>query len=234
MIPSKMKVIFEKQILHWALLAALLTLLLSAGKLERFWDGELWSISTRTWFFLALLNTIVHQLYVWFCWRVELHGQLLTRTFNDRAFKLYAIGFSVLILLRPVLITLLAISNSATIPAGDVTLTFAGKFAWKVAGIVALLPAAYLGYSIINYFGFTRAFGIDHFDPSYRSRPLVRKGIFRFTPNAMYLFGFCLLWAPAIFFSSVAALSFALFSHLYIWVHYYTVEKPDMDRIYGN
>ena len=225
MTPSKMKVIFEKQVLHWALLAALLTLMLSAGKLEHFWDGELWSISTRTWFFLALANTIVHQFYVWFCWRMELHEQLLTKAFNSSAFSFYAVGFTVLILLRPVLITALAVSNSSTLSASPVTM--------KIIGLIILLPPAYLGYSIVNCFGFTRAFGIDHFDPSYRSLPLVREGIFRFTPNAMYLFGFFMLWAPALFFSSVAALSFALFSHLYIWVHYYTVEKPDMARIYG-
>ena len=90
-----------------------------------------------------------------------------------------------------------------------------------------------LGYSIIKYFSIVRAFGIDHFDESYRSRPLVKEGIFRFTPNAMYIFGFTLLWAPAFYFSSVAALAFAFFSHLYIWVHYFCTEKPDMERIYG-
>jgi hypothetical protein len=26
----------------------------------------------------------------------------------------------------------------------------------------------------------------------------------------------------------------AAFNHLYIWVHYFTVEKPDMDYIYGS
>ena len=222
---SKMSSIFEKQPLHLLLLFALLMLLAAVSQVGGFWSGKLLGISTKSWLVLALVNTVVHQFYVWLCWRTELHGQLLTRTFKSSGFKLYAAGFSVLILLRPVLITLLAASNSATFHADPGTM--------RVAGAVFLIPAAYLGYSIVNYFGFRRAFGIDHFDPSYRSRPLVRRGIFRFTPNAMYLFGFCLLWAPALFFSSVAALSFALFSHLYIWVHYYTVEKPDMARIYG-
>jgi hypothetical protein len=220
------KYIFDRQFIHWVLLGALLTLLLSAAsRLDGFWDGQLLGISTGTWFLLALANTIIHQFYVWFCWRMELHGKLLTKTFKSSAFTFYAVGFTILIVLRPVLITALAISNRSTLSASPVTM--------KIIGLIILLPAAYLGYSIVNYFGFTRAFGIDHFDPSYRSLPLVRDGIFRFTPNAMYLFGFCLLWAPAFFFSSVAALTFALFSHLYIWVHYFTVEKPDMARIYG-
>jgi hypothetical protein len=49
----------------------------------------------------------------------------------------------------------------------------------------------------------------------------------------MYLFGFALLWAPAVYYSSITALFFALFSHLYIWIHYFCTEKPDMVRIYG-
>ncbi|MGH8650439.1 MAG: hypothetical protein ACREUP_14225 [Burkholderiales bacterium] len=32
---------------------------------------------------------------------------------------------------------------------------------------------------------------------------------------------------------SPAALGAALFNHLYIWVHYYSTELPDMKRIYG-
>ena len=222
---DKVRLIFEKQFIHMMLLAVLLTLLLSAGRLDRFWNGEARGLSTQWWFVLALANTIAHQFYVWFCWRTELHGSLLTKAFKGAAFRFYAVGFSVLILLRPILITCLAVSNRDSIPVD--------QWVMRAVGVLLLFPAAYLGFSIVKYFGFTRAFGVDHFDPSYRSRPFVRQGIFRFTPNAMYLFGFCLLWAPAFFFSSVAALAFALFSHLYIWVHYYTVEKPDMDSIYG-
>ena len=78
-----------------------------------------------------------------------------------------------------------------------------------------------------------RAFGIDHFDASYRTRPFVRQGIFRFTSNGMYIFGFFILWVPGLWFASVAALCVALFSHLYIWVHYFSTELPDIRRIYG-
>jgi hypothetical protein len=84
-----------------------------------------------------------------------------------------------------------------------------------------------------RYFGLTRAFGIDHFDAFYRSLPFVRKGIFRFTRNGMYVYGFLILWVPALWFASLAALSVALFNHLYIWVHYFATELPDIRRIYG-
>ena len=60
-----------------------------------------------------------------------------------------------------------------------------------------------------------------------------QEGIFRFSPNAMYVFGFVWLWLPGLFLQSIAALAVALFSHLYIWVHYACTERPDMRRIYG-
>ena len=62
---------------------------------------------------------------------------------------------------------------------------------------------------------------------------MVKKGIFRYTSNGMYWFGFLLLWVPGFLFRSEGALLAALFNHLYIWVHFYFTEKPDMDLIYG-
>jgi len=78
-----------------------------------------------------------------------------------------------------------------------------------------------------------RAAGADHFDERYRSMPFVKQGIFRFTDNAMYLYAFLLFWAIAVGFNSAAALVVAAFSHLYIWVLFYSTEKPDIDFIYG-
>jgi hypothetical protein len=49
----------------------------------------------------------------------------------------------------------------------------------------------------------------------------------------MYTFGFFMMWIPPILAASKAGLLLAAFSHLYIWVHYFTTEKPDMERIYG-
>jgi len=45
--------------------------------------------------------------------------------------------------------------------------------------------------------------------------------------------GLLILWIPGLVFASRAALLAALFHHLYIWVHYFTTEKPDLKRIYG-
>ncbi len=222
---KKARLIFEKQLWHLSGLGILLFLLLFAGRLEGFGEGEALGISTLTWFYLALGSAIAHQTYVWFCWRTQLHTELLTRLFGNKAFGIYAAGFTVLIVLRPLLITILAVANRDTVNANPLNM--------KTTAILLLIPVAYLGYSVLRYFSLLRAFGIDHFDESYRTMPLVRKGIFLFTPNAMYTFGFFLLWALALLFSSITALTLALFSHLYIWLHYFCTEKPDMKRIYG-
>jgi hypothetical protein len=49
----------------------------------------------------------------------------------------------------------------------------------------------------------------------------------------MYKFGFLILWSIALVFLSKAALLAAAFNHLYIWVHFYFTELPDIRRIYG-
>jgi len=223
---DKVKQIFEKQLLHFILLTLLLFGLFELSELPGFWSGEVNGINTRAWFYFALANTVAHQVFVWFCWRTQLHADLLTRWLGKAAFPVYAGVFSVMIILRPVVITFLSISNRNTAPLNAAAATS--------TAVIMAIPLMYLAYSMKTYFGFKRAFGIDHFDDSCRSKSLVREGIFRFSGNSMYVFGFFALWIPALVFSSAAALSLALFSHLYIWVHYFTVEKPDMVRIYGN
>ena len=158
-------------------------------------------------------------------WRLEFLRGLVTRKFGNRGFHYFKIGFAVLILLRPVSIILLAISNSETIEINN-------SFRYLVS-ILLLLPGMYLVYSIKKYFGIDRAFGKDHFYPEEaKSWGLVKKGIFRYSSNSTYVFGFLLLWIPGVLLQSKAALVVALFSHVYIWVHYFFTEKPDMNRLY--
>ncbi len=133
-------------------------------------------------------------------------------------------GFTPLILARLITIIFLAVANRGTL---DISYSF-----W--IGMLFILPAAYLGYSVVNYFGIDRAYGIDHFKPEEaRSYEIVRKGIFKFTSNGMYMFGFLLLYAPGIMLESSAAILIALFNHIFIWAHYYFTELPDMKKIYG-
>ncbi|HKI59580.1 MAG TPA: methyltransferase [Mariprofundaceae bacterium] len=223
---TQIRLIFEKQWLHAFLLAMLLGGAVLISGFEASHRGELWGVSTPVWFWAAVGVAITHQLYVWFCWRTQLHTSLLTRTFGDFGFPLYAIGFAIIGILRVVAVFLVAISNQETLPMDDTVL--------KVIAMIVLMPAIYLFYSVKRYFGFRRAFGIDHFDSSYRSMSFEQRGIFRFTRNGMYIYGFLLLWFPAFWWSSFAALGIAAFNHLYIWVHYYTTELPDIRRIYGD
>ncbi len=219
-----MKLVFEKQILHYSLLIVLLGGILTVSQTEGFLAGQFLGISTSLWFYLAMASAILHQVYVWFCWRTQLHYSLLTKLFKQNGFVYYSAGFAFLATIRILLVVGLAISNQNSLHVNQLLLYF-------LAGIIAI-PVLYLLYSVKKYFTFRRALGIDHFDPSYRNKPLVREGIFRFTRNGMYIFGLLIIWIPGLLYASQAALLAALFNHVYIWVHYYATEKPDMKRIY--
>jgi hypothetical protein len=217
----------ERQRLHLFLLLGLLVLVYGlAVRLPGALTGELWGLQTAVWLALAILDPIVHQLLVAYFWRAELHGGLISRRLGrERGFKLYKLLFTVFFAGRLVTMVLVGVANY-----GSLSLTPA--LAYGLA-LVLFVPAVYLFYSVARYFGINRAYGIDHFDPAYRGKPLVKQGIFRFTSNGMYTFGFFLLWIPGLVLFSQAALVAALFNHLYIWVHYYCTELPDMRRIYG-
>jgi len=219
------QLIFEKQWLHLLALTGLITGLVILGTLDNIQAGSLWDVGTIIWLRLAVAIAIAHQVLVWFCWRTQLHWSLLTRLLGDTGFTVYAVLFSILGIARVAVVFILAIANHNTAPVDLAVL--------RILALLTAIPAVYLFYSVKRYFGFKRAFGADHFDPSYRAVPFVRKGIFRFTNNGMYTFGFFLLWVPGLWYGSIAALAVALFNHLYIWVHYYATELPDIKRIYG-
>ncbi|MHA2099643.1 MAG: methyltransferase [Candidatus Kariarchaeaceae archaeon] len=216
--------IFEKQIQHLTLLIILLIGIKSYIS-DSLLNGSFLDIETSTWLLLAVIIPILHQVYVWFVWRTELHYSLFSKWLGKNAFNIYATGFIILFVSRIFFIIVLAISNSNSINFNS-TISI-------ILSILLLIPSLYLFYSVIKYFGFKRAFGIDHFDSSYSKMPFVREGIFRFTDNAMYVYGFFIAWIPGVLFHSGAAILVALFSHIYIWVHYYFTELPDIRRIYG-
>ena len=190
-------------------------------------EGEFMNISTKTWLIISILSPIVHQVYVVICWRIELYYKGLSKAFGsvENAFKLYKIGFAILILSRLVTISILAYSNKET-------LDFA-PYIFNAIAIIIAIPAIYLFYSVRKYFGMDRAFGIDHFKPNeIKKIPFVKKGIFKYTSNGMYIYGFLILWIPGLLLMSKAALLIALFNYMYIWVHYYFTELPDIKVIY--
>jgi hypothetical protein len=218
--------IFEGQWLHALGLIVLLSGCVWAAQWPQVQQGELWGLRAIDWYWIAILTAVAHQVYVWLSWRIELCRQGLTALLGSAAFPAFAFGFAALGIARVVLMFLLGYANQASLALAPL--------AMGVAAVVALVPALYLFYSVARYFTFPRAFGADHFDPAYRTMPFERRGIFHFTSNGMYVFGFLLLWVPGLWWGSAGALAAALFNHLYIWVHYYATERPDMTRIYGS
>ena len=217
---------FKGQMVHLLVLIALFVAAVQLVDVKPLRDSQFLGVSTRGWFIISLAVPIAHQVYVWLAWRSELCFRIVTKRLGSHAFVIYQTVFMVLLLARPVSITLLAIADhdsfELSIPARVVICMILG------------LPAAYTFYSVARYFGMARAAGIDHFDESYRGKPLVKKGIFKYTSNSMYTFGFLSLWAIAVAGASWAAVVVAAFSHVYICAHYYCTERPDMRLTYGS
>jgi hypothetical protein len=221
-----MKKILEKQ--GWHLFAAIVLaggVWLAAGWIDL--SGTALGLSTRTWLVLGVVLPILHQFYVVLLWRGELYYQWLSRRVGERAFSIWAVGFMILFLSRPVTIIALGVADQ-----GSLSIPLWLNLPLIVAcGLICL----YMAYSFIKFFGLKRALGMDHFQPDlYRDLPYVREGIFTWSSNAMYTYAFLALWLIGLVFQSRAALLGALFNHLFIWAHYSFTELPDMRVIYGD
>lgn len=225
---AKINYIYRGQFWHFLLMTtSIVAALYFIDKHSIELEGKLFGVSSRAWFIAAILAPIFHQLFVAICWRLELYKKFLSRIFGTTAFLLFKIGFFTLFLSRMIFIIVLAISNAGT-------MSLKVSISYSIATLLSI-PALYLFYSVKKYFGMDRAFGIDHFEPEkYKTQIFVKKGIFKYSSNAMYVYGFLILWVPAFLFSSKLALIAALFNHLYIWVHYYFTELPDIQFIYGD
>ena len=172
-------------------------------------------------FWIAIAFPIMHQIFVWVTWRFKLQPLCAAAALT---FPVYLAIFFVLFAGR--FVSLLTLS---WVDRGSLQLPIIPQVVLTAFFIV---PGVYAMYSVWRYFGFGRAAGADHFDLRYRDMPLVRQGIFRFTNNGMYLYAFFLFWAIAFAFNSLAAIIVAGYSHVYIWVHFYATEKPDMEYLY--
>ena len=188
-------------------------------------EGHWLGISIALWYWIAIATPILHQTFVWVSWRLQLQYQLLThRGTSEPRFQIYVVLFFTLFIGR--FVTLFALCR-----ADQNTLSLSAGLKLVLA-LPILCLAGYTMYSVKKFFGFARAAGIDHFDPEYRNRPLVREGVFRWVSNAMYVFAIQSLWLFGILAASKLALIAATFQAIYIWVHYYGTEKPDMAFIY--
>ena len=120
---------------------------------------------------------------MWLCWRSELCWKTISRTIG---FKAYAVIFIIIMILR--------LSSIGLCFADYGTWFTPGWIAWSVS-VLIFIPFIYTIYSVKKYFGFMRASGIDHFDPSYKDIPFERRGIFKWNSNAnVYFCHYCIFW----------------------------------------
>ena len=179
-------------------------------------------INTFGWFLIAMTIPLVHQTYVWICWRSELCWKSISNTIG---FKGYVIIFFILIISRLSAIVLCFVDYGS--------LYKPGWLAW-ILGLILFIPGVYTMYSVKKYFGFLRAAGADHFDPKYRNLPFENRGIFKWTPNAMYVFAIGIPFSFAVATGSQSMFVVAIYTYISIWLHYFCTEKPDFAVIYNN
>ena len=221
MIENKLSFFFKHQIWHIGGLMVLYYVGLQMGDFENDTNVFL-GISAKSWFLFAMTTPLLHQGYVWLCWRSELCWKTISQTIG---FKSYAIIMIIIGILR----------------LSGIGLSFADYGSWFTPGWIAwsismlfFIPFIYTIYSIKKYFGFMRATGIDHFDPSYKDKPFERRGIFKWASNAMYAFAIPVFFGFAFSSGSKAMFIFAAYSFIGVWLHYFCTEKEDFKVIYGN
>ena len=72
----------------------------------------------------------------------------------------------------------------------------------------------------------------DHFDPKYKDMPFEKRGIFKWSPNAMYVFGIGIPFAFAVATGSESMFIVAIYTYISICLHYFCTEKEDFKVIY--
>jgi hypothetical protein len=221
MIDNKLSFFFKHQIWHLGGIIILFYLGSQFADLESNTNTFV-GISALSWFMIAMSIPLIHQAYVWICWRSELCWKSISNTIG---FKGYVIFFFIIIISRLSAIVLCFLDYGS--------LYTPGWFAWSLA-IPIFILGAYTMYSVKKYFGFLRAAGADHFDSKYRNMPFERRGIFRWTPNAMYVFAIGIPFGFAIATGSQSMFIIAIYTYISIWLHYFCTEKEDFKVIYGN
>ena len=221
MIENKLKFFFKHQIWHLGGTIVLFYIGAQLVDLESNTNSFL-GISALNWFMIAMSVPIIHQAYVWICWRSELCWQSIS---NSIGFKGYVIIFFILIISRLSAIVLCFVDYGS--------LYKPGIFAWIIS-IILFIPGVYTMYSVKKYFGFLRAAGADHFDPKYRDMPFEKRGIFKWSPNAMYVFAIGIPFSFAVATGSQSMFIVAIYTYISIWLHYFFTEKEDFKIIYEN
>ena len=216
---------FHRQFLHGALATLLGVVAWALAAPSGFAQGEVLGIPCRTWFALSIAVPVVHQVLVAAVFRGQLGWAFLRRWLGRNDLVVWAVVFLPFLVARPLLVYAVARADAGS-------LALPAELAIGL-GVVLAVPSLYAAYSVARWFGIARALGGDHFRVAYREMPLVRRGAFAWTSNAMYALVFLGLWSVALILQSHVALVAALFQHAYIQVHWHCTEKPDMDAMYG-
>jgi len=219
MIQNKLNFFFKHQIWHIGGIIVLFYIGAQFVDLNNNKNAFL-GINASNWFMIAMSVPLIHQTYVWICWRSELCWKSISNTIG---FKGYLIIFFILIISRLSAIVLCFVDyGSLYVP---------GWFAW-ILSIILFIPGVYTMYSVKKYFGFLRAAGADHFDPKYRYMPFEKRGIFSWSSNAMYVFAIGIPFAFAVATGSKSMFIVAIYTYISIWLHYFCTEKEDFKYIY--
>lgn len=183
-------------------------------------------ITTRDWYLMAIVTPVIHQIFVWLCWRGELYFKALSNVFGKNAFRVYFVLFFLLIFIR-------FFSIFAICFADCHSLKIYASVRYPLA-LILHFPALYAMYSVARYFGMTRACGEDHFKPDeYRNKSFVRQGMYKYTANVMYVYVGLIFLATAILCASKAGLLVSIYFYATVWTHYFCTEKPDIKYIYN-
>ncbi len=108
-----MKKVFRYQI--WHLVSVIILITITKHFISNNYDiinGTLWGVNTQKWFWIAIAIPIIHQVYVWLIWRLELYKNTFSSHYGvKRAFRVYTIGFSILFISRLISIIILAVAG---------------------------------------------------------------------------------------------------------------------------
>ena len=107
--------VFEKQGQHLLMIALLLAGVAWATRIPGVLEGSHRGIPTSKWFWWSIAVPIVHQTWVWLCWRLELHHKTLSNSLGDWGFRIYAIGFATASFFRFYTIVGLGLANRGTL-----------------------------------------------------------------------------------------------------------------------
>ena len=135
MIENRLSFFFKHQIWH---IGGLIVLYYAALQMVDFeTDSNVFlGISSKNWFLFSMITPLLHQGYVWLCWRSELCWKTISRTIG---FKGYVLIFFIVAILRFLCVGLCFADYGTWFTPGWI--------AWSIS-ILIFIPFVYTMYSV--------------------------------------------------------------------------------------